>query len=37
VVNPVYRPLIAYARFGDTQIPMLLGEDADFVADVASG
>jgi hypothetical protein len=34
VVNPVYRPLIL--PIGNAALPLLLGEDAGFVADLAN-
>jgi hypothetical protein len=36
VVNPVYRPLIVNIGIGDAPLPLLLGEDAGFVADLVS-
>ena len=36
VVNPVYRPLIVNIGIGDAPLPLLLGEDAGFVADLAN-
>jgi hypothetical protein len=37
VVNPVYQPLLADVEIGDAPVTVLLGDDAGFVSDLASG
>jgi hypothetical protein len=37
VVNPAYRPLVVNLGIGDAPLPMLIGDDAGFVSDLATG
>jgi hypothetical protein len=37
VVSPLYNPLVANVGSGDAPVTMLLGDDAGFVSDLASG